>query len=158
MERKLLTQEGYEKLADKMNYLKKVRLPAIIEVVARAREEGDLRENGAYQMAREDQALVEARIGQLQDILGAAEIVDPTNVPKDQIGFSATVHLLDLDTKEKIKYTILSGEEADIDEGNISIESPVGRALLGHRKGEEIEIEVPAGILKYKVEKIVYKN
>jgi transcription elongation factor GreA len=156
MERKLLTKEGYQKLVDQLSYLKRVRLPSIIEVVSRAREDGDLRENGAYQTAKEEQALVEARIGQLQDILGAAEILDLEHVPKDRVGFGATVHLLDMDTKEQIRYTLLSGDEVDFEEGKISIDSPVGRSLLGRREGEEVEIKVPAGILKYKVNKIVY--
>ncbi|HDZ77222.1 MAG TPA: transcription elongation factor GreA [Candidatus Omnitrophica bacterium] len=145
-----LTREGYEKLMNDLEYFKTKKRREISKAVAEARAHGDISENAEYDAAKEALAQNEAKVVELEDTLARARILDE-NMPKDEILIGAKVKLKDLDTEEDFEYMLVSAEESDYDAGKISIISPVGSALLNHRVGDEVEIEIPAGTLKYKV-------
>jgi transcription elongation factor GreA len=149
-----LTRQGHRKLAEELEHLKTVKRRELSKAIAQARAHGDISENAEYDAAREAQGLNEKRIAELEDKLGRARLLDDENIPKDQVLLGATVTLKDLDTDEEIDYMIVSEEEADYNTGKISATSPVGKALLGQKVNSVVEINVPAGILKYKILKI----
>lgn len=149
-----LTRQGYEKLAKDLEYLKTIKRRELSKAIGAARAHGDISENAEYDAAKEAQGLNEKRIAELEDKLARGRIIDDEDIPKDEVLVGATVTLCDLDTNEEINYTLVSEEEADYTQGKISLTSPVGHALLGHKAGSLVEIKVPAGILKYKVIKI----
>jgi len=150
---KFLSKKGYEKLFKELEKLKK-RRPELSKMIAEAREKGDLSENADYDAAKEAQGMNEKRIAELQMTLGSARLIENENIAADEALIGATVHLKNLDNGDKIVYTLVSGEEADFASGRISVESPVGDGLLGHKAGDEVQITVPAGTLRYKLEKI----
>ena len=149
-----LTKEGFIKLQDELDRLKNVERLRISKAIGEARLLGDLSENAEYDAAKDAQAHCEARIAELEDKLARVRIIENENIPKDKVFIGATVVLLDTETGSEDRYTLVSHEEANYDEGKISIQSPIGKALLGHQVGDAIEIKVPAGILKYKVTRI----
>jgi transcription elongation factor GreA len=149
-----LTREGYERLREELEFLKNVRRREISKDLEKARSFGDIGENAEYDAAKEAQALNEKRIAELEEKLARARIIDDENIPRDEVRIGATVRLKDLDSGEEIQYTLVSELEADYSQGKISITSPVGKGLLGHKEGENIEIETPAGTLRYKILKI----
>ena len=146
-----LTQEGYEKLCRELEYLKSVRRKELSQAIAHARLQGDLNENAEYDVAKNAQALNEKRIADLEDKLSRVRIIDDENISKDEVRIGATVKLRDLDLEEEFEYTLVSEEEADFELGKISISSPVGKVLLGHKKNEIVEIQAPARTLRYKI-------
>ena len=149
-----LSPEGYEKLRKEVKFLKTVRRRELSEAIGKAREHGDISENAEYDAAKEAQGLNEKKIAELETKLSNAQILDDTNIPKDEALIGATVKLKDLGSKEEVQYTLVSELEADFSQGKISVTSPVAKGLLGHKRNEIVEIEVPAGILKYKILKI----
>jgi transcription elongation factor GreA len=149
-----LTRQGYEKMREELEYLKTKKRRNISAEIKKAREHGDISENAEYDAAKEAQAANEARIAEIEGKLQHVRIIDNENIPKDEALIGATVELKDLDSGEEIKYMLVSEEEADYDQGKISVTSPVGKGLLGHKEKETVEIEIPAGILKYKIIKI----
>ncbi len=149
-----LTQEGYEKLQEELNRLKSVERPKISKAIGEARLLGDLKENAEYDAAKNAQAHCEARISELEGNLSRVRIIENEDIPKDKAFIGAIVTLHDLDTEEESVYTLVSPEESDYEQGKISIQSPIGKALLGKKLGEEIDVQVPAGALKYKIVKI----
>ncbi|MDP8264982.1 MAG: transcription elongation factor GreA [Candidatus Aceula lacicola] len=149
-----LTREGLEKLSEELERLKKVERPRISKAIGEARLLGDLKENGEYDAAKNAQGYCEAKISELEGKLSRVRIIDDENIPKDKAFIGAIVTLIDLDTKEKFVYTLVSPEESSYEEGKISITSPIGKALLGHKLKDEVEIQVPAGALRYKITKI----
>ena len=146
--------EGYEKLNAQLVAFKAER-PIIVDAIEVARAHGDLSENAEYHAAKERQGQVEASIGDLEDKLSRAQIIDPTTLSGDRIVFGATVSLLDEDDKP-VKYQIVGLAEADARVGRISYNSPLGRALIGRRVKDEIEVTVPAGDKYYVVKKIEF--
>ena len=148
-----LTHEGYEKLRKRLEALKKKRKP-LSQAIEKARGYGDLSENAEYDTAKDAQGFNEKKIAELEEKLSGAEILDDAKIPKDEALLGATVTLRDLDSGEELKYTLVSEAEADFDKGMISVSSPVGQGLLGHKKGRTVEINVPAGVLKYKILKV----
>ncbi|MFH1621681.1 MAG: transcription elongation factor GreA [Candidatus Omnitrophota bacterium] len=146
-----LTQAGYDKLKDELDFLKKVRRKEISEQIKEARLKGDLKENAEYSAAKEEQANVEARISELEYKLSSVRIIERENIAKDKAYIGASVTLMDLDTDKKELYILVSKEEADYSQNKISIESPIGKALLGKKIEEVVKIQVPAGELNYKV-------
>jgi len=146
-----LTKEGYKKLEEKLNTLIKVRRKEIAEKLSHARSLGDLRENAEYDAAKEEQAMNERKIGELSGKLSSIQIIDTMDIPADQAYIGATVKLSDLNTDEKLEYTLVSDAEADFMEKKISVNSPIGRGLLGHRVEDVVDIEVPAGVIRYKI-------
>jgi transcription elongation factor GreA len=146
--------EGYEKLQNDVRALKLER-PIIIDAIEEARAHGDLSENAEYHAAKERQGQVEAMIGDIEDRLSRAMIIDPTTLSGDKVIFGATVHLLDEDSKV-IKYQIVGETEADARIGRISYASPLGRALIGRQVGEEVEFSAPSGDKYFEVSKIQF--
>ena len=149
-----LTHQGYEDLRKEIEFLKTVRRRELSEEIGKARELGDISENAEYEAAKEAQGLNEKKIAELEEKLTGAQILDDSNIAKDEVLIGATVKLKDMDSGEEVQYTLLSELEADFSQGKISVTSPVGKALLGHKENEIVEIKIPAGILKYKILKI----
>lgn len=145
---------GYEKLMSELRALKDER-PRIVDAIEEARAHGDLSENAEYHAAKERQGQVEASIGDLEDKLSRAQIIDPTTLSGDKIVFGATVTLLDEDDKP-VKYQIVGQTEADAKKGMISYSSPLGRALIGRSIDDEVEVTVPSGDRFYVVSKIEF--
>ena len=145
-----LTHEGHEKLEKKLKNLKAKRTK-LSEAIGKARDHGDISENAEYDAAKDAQGLNEKRIAELENSLANAQILDDSQMKKDEALLGATVKIKDLDSGEESTYTLVAELEADYSQGKISVESPIGKGLLGHKKGATVEIEVPAGTLKYKV-------
>ena len=146
--------EGHQRLAAELKLLREER-PRIVEAIEEARAHGDLSENAEYHAAKERQGQVEAMVGDLEDRINRAQIIDPTTLSGDRIVFGATVTLLD-DSDKPIRYQIVGQTEADAKVGRISYNSPLGRALIGRKVGEEIEVTVPSGDRFYVVKKIEF--
>jgi transcription elongation factor GreA len=149
-----ISGEGYGKLKAELHKLKYVDRPAIVAEIKRAREMGDLTENAEYHAAKEAQAHLERRIAELEFKLSRAVIVKKDDVAKDKAYLFARVTVVDLDDDQEEVYTLVSAEEVDPDKSHISVKSPIGKGLLGKSVGDEVEISVPAGILRYKITKI----
>jgi len=148
-----LTREFFHKLHDEFEQLKKDSLKIAKEIEA-ARLQGDISENAEYDAAKEAQAHNAARRADLENTLARVKIIEDQNIPADKIFIGAIATLKDLDTEEEMKYMLVAPEESSFEDNKISIQSPIGKALLGHRQGEELKIKVPAGVLNYKVLKI----
>ena len=148
-----LTQEGYEKLVNDLEYLKTVKRRMLSKAIGEARSHGDISENAEYDAAKDAQGHNEKQIVELEDKLARVRILDK-NIPKDEVLIGATVKLKDMDTLEELEYTLVSELEADYNQNKISINSPVGGGLLGYKENEIVEIKIPAGILKYKIIRI----
>ncbi len=151
MEFVYLTKGGLKKLKDELHELKYKKRPAISQKVATAREMGDLKENAEYHAAREELSLAETKIQQLQDSVARARIIDDTDRDTNQASILTTVKVLDLKRKKEYDYTLVSTDEADVKLNKISITSPVGKGLLGKKVDEVAEIQVPAGLIRYKI-------
>lgn len=146
-----VTRDGYEKIRKELEFLKSVKRRELSKEIAKARSHGDISENAEYEAAKEAQGLNEKRIAELEEKLSRTQILDDSDIPKDEALLGASIKLKDIDTSEEMVYTLVSELEADFSQGKISVTSPVGRALLGHKKGEAINIDVPAGKLRYKI-------
>ena len=151
MEFVYLTAEGLKNLKQELHELKYVRRPAVSQKVATARDHGDLKENAEYHAAREELSLVETKVQILQDRIARARIVDEDQISTDQVSILTSVQVEDQKTKKKFKYILVSDDEANFKQGKISIASPVGKGLIGKKVDDIAEIQVPAGILKYKI-------
>ena len=149
-----MTREGYEKFIKELEHLKTVKRREIAEDIARARAFGDLKENAEYDAAKNSQAFNEKRISEYEERLSRIQIIDESKIAKDQVLIGATVLLKDLRSQEEITYSIVTHDEANFDEGKLSVMSPIAKGLLGLKVGESAEIKIPAGVLKYKVLKI----
>ncbi len=146
-----LTREGKEKLGAELKELKTVKRPELVKAIAHARSLGDLSENAEYHAAKEAQVHLERRIAELDYQLARARIIDGNNLPTGEARLLSRVRLLDLKTKEEEEHTLVNAEEADFDNGKLSIKSPIGTALLGKKEGDTVEVKVPAGVLCYKI-------
>ena len=146
-----MSRTGYNRLMEELKQLETVELPEVRKTVAQAREEGDLKENGAYIYGRQRQGHIVGRIGELKGKLNCAEIIDCTKVECDKANFGTVVTLLDLDTNKKKTYQLLGPDDADYDTGSISIYSPIGDAIYGCTIGEKISVTVPRGDLNFEV-------
>ncbi|MFA5063333.1 MAG: transcription elongation factor GreA [Candidatus Omnitrophota bacterium] len=148
-----LTKKGHQKLMEELEYLKTTKRRALSKAIGEARAHGDISENAEYDAAKDAQGLNEKRIAELEEKLSSARILDE-NMPSDEVLIGAKVKLKDLNSGEELEYTLVSGEEADYEQGKISVSSPIGSGLLNHKINEVVEIKIPAGILKYKILKI----
>ena len=146
-----LTQKGYEKLKEELDFLKHDKRRQVAKQLEKARAMGDLSENAEYDAAKEAQAYLEKKIRELEDKLSRARIIEHENIPSDKVYVGAKVKLLDKDTDEVLEYLIVSPPEADYAQNKLSMESPIGKALMGHKVGDLIEIKVPAGLLTYQI-------
>jgi transcription elongation factor GreA len=156
VERIPMTQEAYNRRKAEIDELENVVMPQIAKDLAAAREEGDLKENAEYHAQREKQGLTQAKINQLKGTLTNAQIVDPSQVPKDKVAFGATVRVLDMDLDDEETITLVGEGDEDYDNGKYKITSPIGKGLLGKKVGEVADIDVPKGTLKFKVLDISY--
>ena len=157
MERVPMTVEGYKALETELHRLKSQERPRIIQAIAEARAHGDLSENAEYHAAKEAQGMNEAKVAELEDKLGRADVIDPTKLSGDSVKFGATVELVDEDTDEEVTYKLVGDLEADVKSGKVSISSPIARALIGKAVGDSVEVTTPKGSRSYEILKISWK-
>jgi len=151
-----MTKEGHYRLQEELKQLVRFERPKVVQDIAEARSHGDLSENAEYDAAKDRQGFVEGRIKELNHKIAVAQVIDPTTLKTDKIVFGAKVTMFDIDTEKEVTYQIVGVDEADIKVGKISISSPVGRALVGHRVDEEVNITVPSGVKVYEITNIEY--
>ena len=147
----IMTYEGVKKLEEELEYLKTVKRKEITEKIKVALGYGDLSENSEYDEAKNDQAFTEGRILQLENMLKNAVVVDESELPNDVVSVGTIVKVKDYDFDEEVEYTIVGSTEVNLAENKISNESPIGKALLGAKKGATVEVQAPAGVIKYKI-------
>ena len=140
-----MTATGFQRLQDDLKHLKGTERPAIIRAIAEAREHGDLAENAEYHAARERQSFIEGQIGEIEDKISRAEVIDASKLSGTTVKFGATVTLVDEDTDEEVSYQLAGEFEADINAGRLSITSPLARALIAKSVGDNIEVTTPGG-------------
>jgi len=153
-----ITKKGYEALKAELDRLKKVERPKVIEAIAEARSHGDLSENAEYDAAKERQGFIESRIGELEHKLADARIVETAGRTSDTVVFGATVQLVELEAGQKKRYTLVGQDEADLKNGKISVQSPVGKALIGKRVGDQVSVTTPAKVVEYEVIEIRFDD
>ena len=146
-----LSREGMEKLKDELNNLKSIERPKIINQIAEARDKGDLSENAEYDAAKEAQGLLEARIARLESELSKSRVLDEKNIDLSTAKLLTTVKIENIQSKQKMSYTLVSESEADLKNKKISISAPIGRGLMGKKVGEIVDISVPSGVIKFKI-------
>jgi len=146
----------YKKLSEELEQLKTHERGNIAAIIDEARAQGDLKENAEYHAAKDEQGLMEARIAELTDVVGRAQVVDPSTLAHTRISFGSTVELIDQNTDEEMTYTIVGGQESNPSKGLISIQSPMAKVLLGKEEGDEVSISLPAGKKMYDIEDVSY--
>ena len=146
-----MTATGLQRLEDELRQLKTDQRPAIIRSIAEARSHGDLSENAEYHAARERQSFIEGRIAELEEIISAAEVIDPSKLSGDQVKFGAHVWLVDEETEQESAYQIVGVHEADIKSGRLSVSSPLAKALIGKRVGDTVSVPAPGGYRSYEI-------
>ncbi len=151
-----LTRQGFDRIAVELKRLKEVDRPAIIKAIGEARALGDLSENAEYHAARERQGWIEALIRKHEDTLARAEVIDPAKLAGSKVRFSATVTLQDEERGTEHRYQIVGEEEADNEQGRLSLRSPLGRALIGHEEGDDVEVRAPGGVRHYTIVQVEY--
>ena len=157
MEKEPITIQGFEKLKEELVELKKIKRPKIIEAIAEARGHGDLKENAEYHAAKEEQAKIEGRVLEINDLIARANVVDVTKLEKkDNVIFGSTVHLIDLEINIKKTYKIVGKDEADATKNYIYFRSPMGKALIGKKKKETITVTTPAGEKNFEIIEVKY--
>lgn len=158
MSKNPITARGADRLRRELERLKSVDRPRVIDAIAEARGHGDLKENAEYHAAREQQGFIEGRISELEDKLADADVIDVSSLEgNSKVVFGATVELFDLDTEQEVTYQIVGDGEASIDEGLISISSPIARALIGKREGDVAQVAAPGGEREYEIVGISYR-
>jgi len=153
-----MLEATFNKLSEELEQLKTHERGKIAKVIDEARELGDLKENAEYHAAKEKQGLMEARIAELTDIIGRAQVVDPSGLAHERVSFGSTVILTDLSSGEEVKYTIVGSMEAKPEKGLISFQSPMARALIGKEEGDEVEVILPDGKKKFDIEEVLYEE
>jgi transcription elongation factor GreA len=146
-----ITREGYDKLKIELDRMRNVEMIEVTKRVATARDMGDLSENAEYHAAREDQGILEAKIRDLSDRLSRAVIVDTSSLPKDTVAFGSRVKVMDLDVDEEETFELIGPGQENPDTGRILTSSPIGQGLIGRKKGETVEIQVPRGTIRFKI-------
>ena len=149
-----MSQEGYDKIANELHELETVELPRVKDAIAEARDNGDLSENFEYHAAKREQGKLLGRIRFLQRVLEFARVIDKSKLRSEGIGLLSKVEMLNLNNNAKMTYTIVSPHEANMAEGKLSIKSPIARALLGKDEGDVVEVKVPVGTLKLRIESV----
>ncbi|MBO7119281.1 MAG: transcription elongation factor GreA [Bacteroidaceae bacterium] len=149
-----MSQEGYDKIVAELRELETVELPRVKDAIAEARDKGDLSENFEYHAAKREQGKLLGRIRFLQRVLEFARVIDKSKLRSDGIGLLSKVEMTNLGTGAKLCYTIVSPHEANMSEGKLSIKSPIARALVGKNEGDEVEVRVPVGTLKLRIENV----
>ena len=140
-----MTQQGFETLKKELSYIKSVERPNNIKAIEEARAHGDLSENAEFDAAKDRQGFIEGRINELSYKLAHADVIDPKSLPKDRVVFASTVILENVDTGDSVEYQLVGPDESDIDSGKISISSPLGKAMIGKKPGDEVVLTAPGG-------------
>ncbi len=146
-----LTADGYKKLKEELDHMRSVERPAISAAIAEARDKGDLSENAEYDAAREAQGLLEMRIAKLEDTIANARVIDETKIDKSKVQILSRVTLVNHNNGKQVVYTIVAEHEANLREGKLAIGTPIAKALLGHKKGDVVEVQVPAGLIRFEI-------
>ncbi len=152
-----MTAKGFAKLTEELKHLKTIERPSIIKAIAEARALGDLSENAEYHSAREKQSFIEGRIIELEDKIARSEVIDISKLSGDVVKFGATVKLVDCDSEKESLYQIVGEYEADLDQGLLSISSPLSRALIGKKTDDAIEVVTPSGVREYQILEVTFK-
>ena len=150
-----LTAEGYKKLKDDLDHMRSVERPAISAAIAEARDKGDLSENAEYDAAREAQGLLEMRIAKLEETIANARVIDESKIDKSKVQILSRVTLLNHTNGKQMCYTIVSENEANLREGKLAIGTPIAKALLGKKKGDRVDVEVPAGTIHFEISRLL---
>jgi transcription elongation factor GreA len=153
-----ITKKGYEALKAELDRLRKVERPKVIEAIAEARSHGDLSENAEYDAAKERQGFIETRINEVENKLADARIIETAGRTSETVVFGATVQLIELEARQKKQYTLVGQDEADLKNGKISVQSPVGKALIGKRVGDQVTVSTPSKIVGYEVIEIRFDD
>jgi len=151
LERVPITREGYEALKKEVERITKIERPRNIRAIEEARSHGDITENAEFEAAKDRQAFIEGRLNELGYKLAYADIIDADTLPKDRVVFASTVVLENIDTGENVEYQLVGPDESNVEKGRISITSPLGRAMVGKKPGEEITLEAPGGKRYYEL-------
>lgn len=152
-----MTTQGAVALREELKRLKTVERPRIVEAISTARAHGDLSENAEYHAAKEEQGFNEGRIKELEDKLARAHVIEPSSIDSERIVFGATVELIDLESGNEVVYQIVGVDEADIDQGKVSITSPIARALIGKEAGDTAVVQAPGGVREYEIQAVEYR-
>ncbi|MAF78310.1 MAG: transcription elongation factor GreA [Halobacteriovoraceae bacterium] len=152
-----ITKAGYDAVQEELNHLIKVEREEIKVAISEARELGDLKENAEYHSAKEKQAIIEGRISQLQGVIAAAKVIDPSTLNSDKVVFGAHVTLLDVEKDETVTYQIVGDIESDFSKGKVSFQSPLGKALIGKEEGDTVIVRAPKGDVEYEVDSVDFK-
>ena len=157
MEKEPITIQGFEKLKEELEEIKKIKRPKIIEAIAEARGHGDLKENAEYHAAKEEQAKIESRVIEINDLIARANVIDITKLEKkDNVIFGSTVNLINLDNNERKTYKIVGKDEADMTKNYIYFRSPIGKALIGKKKKKLVKVITPSGEKNFEIEDVKY--
>lgn len=151
-----MTEFGYKKIQNELEKLKEERPKVVIEI-ERAKEHGDLKENAEYHAAKERLAFIDARLAELSELLTNANVIDPSKLSHDRVGFGSTVKLLDIEEDEEIEYTIVGASESSPEHGLISYNTPLARQLLGKEEGDEVTVKLPKGEIDFEILEVYYK-
>ena len=152
-----VTKQGHEQLKTELKHLMSVVRPEVVQAIADAREHGDLKENAEYHAAKEQQSHNEGRIMELEDMINRADVIDVASLSGSQVKFGATVKLIDEDTETEVTYQIVGDFEADLEQGKISVSSPIARALIGKSDGDSVEVNTPGGGKSYEILGVKFK-
>ena len=157
MQKEPITSQGLEKIKKELDELKKIKRPKIIVAIAEARAHGDLKENAEYHAAKEEQAKIESRVIEINNLIAMANVIDVTKLPKrDIVVFGSTVYLIDLEKNEKKIYKIVGKDEADIKKNYIYFRSPIGKALIGKKKKDLVTVTTPSGEKNFEITEVKY--
>jgi transcription elongation factor GreA len=149
-----VTKETFDRMREELQHMKAIERPAASRAIAEAREKGDLKENAEYDAAKEAQGMLEAKIKQLEGVISTSKIVDPASIDISKVAVLTKVTITNQSTKKTVTYQIVGEKEADLKLGKISASSPIGKGLIGKAVGEIAEVQVPTGVIKFKVDKI----
>ena len=152
-----MTQGGFESLEKELKNLKSVERPNVIVAIAEARAHGDLSENAEYTAARERQSFIEGRIKELESVISAAQIIDPSTLSGSSVKFGARVVIIDEDTEAQVRYQLVGHYEANAQLGKISVNAPIARALIGKSIGDSVEVQTPQGRKSYEIVEVIYE-
>jgi transcription elongation factor GreA len=156
MDKVPMTPEGHAALLAEVHHLKTIERPRISKEIGVAREHGDLRENAEYHAAKEKQGMIEARINQIEDSISRADVIDASTFTGDKVKFGAYVSLEDTDSGKKVRYRIVGPDEADLKKGTISVSSPIARALINRKVGDEVTVNAPGGERVYEIVEVAW--
>ena len=149
-----MTQEGYDKKMAELAHLENVERPEVVRSIVEARDKGDLSENAEYDAAKERQGMLEAKIAELKTLIASARIIDESKITTDEVQLLNKVTIKNVKTKAQMTYTLVTETEANLREGKISITTPIAKGLLGHKVGDIVDVQVPAGLMKFEILKI----